>query len=293
MAMTTITAADVKKLRDQTGAGMMECKSALDRGQRRLRGGEHDPAQARPGERREEGRTRGQRRPDRPPRCPRTTRAGIARRGELRVRLRRAHRRLPAADRRTCSPRSSRPATPPPRRGSRTRTARSRSCVAAGIAKLGENMAVPRFVRYAGQGYVGQYIHMGGKIGVQVEFGGVTPGGRRPRGVRDAGQGNRDADRRGEPGLRVARRGPGRRAREGKGDLPRADGELRQAGQRHRQDRRGQARKLLLAGRAARSGVDPRSEDDGEGRARRGRQGARRLGHGDALRSAEGRRSRS
>jgi elongation factor Ts len=47
--------------------------------------------------------------------------------------------------------------------------------VAAGIAKLGENMAVPRFVRYAGQGYVGQYIHMGGKIGVQVEFAGVTP----------------------------------------------------------------------------------------------------------------------
>ena len=47
--------------------------------------------------------------------------------------------------------------------------------VAATIGKLGENMAVPRFVRYAGQGYVGQYIHMGGKIGVQVEFGGVTP----------------------------------------------------------------------------------------------------------------------
>jgi elongation factor Ts len=47
--------------------------------------------------------------------------------------------------------------------------------VAAAIAKLGENMAVPRFVRYAGQGYVGQYIHLGGKIGVQVELGGVTP----------------------------------------------------------------------------------------------------------------------
>ena len=46
--------------------------------------------------------------------------------------------------------------------------------VAAAIAKLGENMAVPRLVRYAGQGYVGQYIHMGGKIGVQVEFAGVT-----------------------------------------------------------------------------------------------------------------------
>jgi elongation factor Ts len=47
--------------------------------------------------------------------------------------------------------------------------------VAAAIAKLGENMAVPRFVRFADRGFVGQYIHMGGKIGVQVEFGGVTP----------------------------------------------------------------------------------------------------------------------
>jgi elongation factor Ts len=47
--------------------------------------------------------------------------------------------------------------------------------VAAAIGKLGENMAVPRFVRYAGRGYVGQYIHLGGKLGVQVEFGGVTP----------------------------------------------------------------------------------------------------------------------
>ena len=47
--------------------------------------------------------------------------------------------------------------------------------VAATIAKLGENMAVPRFERYAGRGYVAQYIHLGGKIAVQVEFGGVTP----------------------------------------------------------------------------------------------------------------------
>ena len=43
------------------------------------------------------------------------------------------------------------------------------------IAKLGENMAVPRFVRYTGKGFVGQYIHLGGKIGVMVEFVGVTP----------------------------------------------------------------------------------------------------------------------
>ncbi len=47
--------------------------------------------------------------------------------------------------------------------------------IAAAIAKLGENIAVPRFVRYAGQGYVGQYIHHNGKTGVQVEVGGVTP----------------------------------------------------------------------------------------------------------------------
>jgi elongation factor Ts len=43
------------------------------------------------------------------------------------------------------------------------------------IAKLGENMTVSRVVRYAGQGHVGQYIHLGGKLGVMVEFGGVSP----------------------------------------------------------------------------------------------------------------------
>jgi elongation factor Ts len=48
--------------------------------------------------------------------------------------------------------------------------------IAAAIGKLGENMAVPRFARFSGQGYVGQYIHaVTGKLGVQVEIGGVTP----------------------------------------------------------------------------------------------------------------------
>ncbi len=47
--------------------------------------------------------------------------------------------------------------------------------LAPAIAKLGENIAVPRLVRYAGKGYVGQYIHQGGKIAVMVEFAGVTP----------------------------------------------------------------------------------------------------------------------
>jgi elongation factor Ts len=43
------------------------------------------------------------------------------------------------------------------------------------IGKLGENMVAPRLVRHAGKGYVGQYIHPGAKVGVQVEFTGVTP----------------------------------------------------------------------------------------------------------------------
>jgi elongation factor Ts len=46
--------------------------------------------------------------------------------------------------------------------------------VAEAIGKLGENMAVPRFVRYSGKGYVAQYIHLGGKLGVQAEFAGVS-----------------------------------------------------------------------------------------------------------------------
>jgi len=47
--------------------------------------------------------------------------------------------------------------------------------VSATIAKLGENMGVSRVARYTGD-YVGQYIHtVGGKLGVQVDFSGVTP----------------------------------------------------------------------------------------------------------------------
>jgi elongation factor Ts len=46
--------------------------------------------------------------------------------------------------------------------------------VAPVIAKLGENMGVSRVVRYAGTGYVGQYVHLGGKIAVMAEFSGVT-----------------------------------------------------------------------------------------------------------------------
>ena len=57
-----------------------------------------------------------------------------------------------------------------------------RKRVAATIAKLGENMGVSRIARYKGD-YVGQYIHtVGGKLGVQVEFSGV------PAAIRDRGE---------------------------------------------------------------------------------------------------------
>ena len=46
--------------------------------------------------------------------------------------------------------------------------------VAQLIAKLGENMGVARIVRFAGRGVVGNYIHLGGKIGVLIELTGVT-----------------------------------------------------------------------------------------------------------------------
>ena len=94
--MSNFTAADVKKLRDLTGAGMMDCKKALDGGRGRLRQGRRDPAhQGRQG-RRQAGR------PDRRQRPGRPLRQGAAR-AQLRDRLRRQERRLhragPAAGR--------------------------------------------------------------------------------------------------------------------------------------------------------------------------------------------------
>jgi elongation factor Ts len=47
--------------------------------------------------------------------------------------------------------------------------------LAAAIAKLGENMSAPRFARFSGGGVVGLYIHLGGKIGVLVELTGAGP----------------------------------------------------------------------------------------------------------------------
>ena len=59
MSTVEIAAKDVKALRERTGAGMMDCKKALDRGRGRHREGDRDPArqagQEDPGPRRARG----------------------------------------------------------------------------------------------------------------------------------------------------------------------------------------------------------------------------------------------
>jgi len=47
--------------------------------------------------------------------------------------------------------------------------------ITAAAAKTGEHVIASRMVRFAGGGQVGNYLHLGGKIGVLVEFAGVAP----------------------------------------------------------------------------------------------------------------------
>ncbi|MGH9142777.1 MAG: translation elongation factor Ts [Vicinamibacterales bacterium] len=170
---TTITAADVKKLRDQTGAGMMECKSALTEAN-----GDFEEANT-------ILRKRGL--------ASAAKKAGrTANEGLIANRVAAGHSwgilaevncesdfvaRTPdfvqlmedvlaeiekAGD--TANDRWLKDPQGPVIRH-----------VAPVIAKLGENIGVSRLVRYAGTGYVGQYIHLGGKLAVMVEMAGVTP----------------------------------------------------------------------------------------------------------------------
>jgi elongation factor Ts len=144
-----------------------------------------------------------------------------------------------------------------------------------GIAKLGENMAVPRFVRYAGQGYVGQYIHLGGKIGVHGRV------RRRDAASRGATSSRRSSRRsrcrsRGEPELRVARGGPADVLDKEKA-IYRA--QMENSGKPanvHRQDRRWQAREASTARSCSRPASIRDPEDDGQ-RTSRAQQGARRV----------------
>jgi elongation factor Ts len=166
-----ITAADVKKLRDQTGAGMMDCKAALEEAK-----GDFDEAttilrkKGLASAAKKAGRATGEGLIGR--RLSADNAVGtlvevncesdfVARTDDFQ---RLVDDVLDAID--TAGDAANEAWLKDPNGPVQKR-------VAATIGKLGENMAVPRFVRYAGKGYVGQYIHMGGKIGVQVEFGGV------------------------------------------------------------------------------------------------------------------------
>ncbi len=169
----TITADMVKKLREQTGAGMMECKAALAEAQGNfeeantiLRKRGLASAAKKAGRATSEGLIAHRLSPD--------ASVGIlaeincesdfvARTDDFQRLMADVLTEIETAGEAATEAWLKDPAGP---------VARS---VAAAIAKMGENMAVPRFVRYAGGGLVGQYIHLGGKIGVQVEFGGVTP----------------------------------------------------------------------------------------------------------------------
>ena len=171
--MTTITAADVKKLRDQTGAGMMECKAALTEANGNM----------------EEAVTLLRKRglAQAAKRAGRATAQGVigsyihmggrigvlvevncesdfvARTPDFQQLMQDVLAEIERAGDAATEAWLKDPQGPVIKH------------VAPVIAKLGENMAVSRFVRYAGKGYVGQYIHQGGKIGVMVELGGVTP----------------------------------------------------------------------------------------------------------------------
>ena len=175
--MANITAADVKKLRDQTGAGMMECKAALTEAN-----GNFEEANL-------ILRKRGL--------ASAAKKAGRATsEGLIGHRVSADHRsgilvevncesdfvaRTPdfqqlVEDVIDEIERAGDAATDELARGSRT--ARFRSAWRPASRSSAKTWRVRRFVRFAGQGpasYVGQYIHMGGKIGVQVEFSGVDP----------------------------------------------------------------------------------------------------------------------
>jgi elongation factor Ts len=168
-----ISASEVKRLRDQTGAGMMDCKTALEEAQGNfdeattiLRKKGLASAAKKAGRATSEGLIGHSLSPD----CLTGTIVEVncesdfvARTDDFQRLIQDVLAEIEQAGNRATDAWLQDPNGPVKQR------------VAAAIGKLGENMAVPRFVRYAGQGYVGQYIHLGGKIGVQVEFGGVTP----------------------------------------------------------------------------------------------------------------------
>ena len=173
MATATITAEMVKKLRDQTGAGMMECKNALteangdfEEAMTILRKRGLASAAKKAGRATSEGLIAHRVTPDHTVgtlvevNCESDF---VARTPDFQQLMADVLDLVEKAGEGATDAWLNDPEGPVKKR------------VAATIAKLGESMAVPRLVRYKGD-YIGQYIHsVGGKLGVQVEFAGVTP----------------------------------------------------------------------------------------------------------------------
>jgi len=170
---TTITAADVKKLRDQTGAGMMECKNALteangdfEEANTILRKRGLASAAKKAGRSANEGLIANKVAADHnwgilaEVNCESDF---VARTPDFVALMDQVLAEIEKAGDAATDAWLKDPQGPVIKH------------VAPVIAKLGENMGVSRFVRFAGHGYVGQYIHLGGKIGVMVELAGVTP----------------------------------------------------------------------------------------------------------------------
>jgi len=171
--MATITATDVKKLRDQTGAGMMECKAALteadgnfEEANTILRKRGLATAAKKAGRATSEGLIGSRLSADRSSgilvevNCESDF---VARTEDFQYVVEEILTEIEKAGDAANDAWLTNPDGPV--------VARLKPV----IGKIGENMVAPRFVRYSGKGYVGQYIHTGGKLGVQVEFAGVTP----------------------------------------------------------------------------------------------------------------------
>jgi elongation factor Ts len=170
----TITAADVKKLRDQTGAGMMECKAALteangdfEEAVKVLRKRGLASAAKKAGRSTNEGVIGNRLAADHSSgvlvevNCESDF---VARTDDFQKLIQNILTEIDTAGDAANDAWLTDPSGP------------VAALIKPVIAKLGENMAAPRCMRFAGNGYVAQYIHPGAKIGVQVEFAGVTPG---------------------------------------------------------------------------------------------------------------------
>ncbi len=154
------------------------------------------------------------------------------------------------------------------------------------LRKKGLAQAAKRAGRVAKDGIIGHYIHMGGKVGVLVEVNCETDFVARTPDFQTLAK---------EIAMHIAAASPlvvkredlpDRHAREGEGDLSRAVRGPEQAGQRDRQDRRGQARELLRAGLPDGPAVGARSERDDQADGRRGHGQDRRERHDHAGSSA-------